>query len=71
MSIPTYDKFMEPVLRFLAAHPEGALAREANEAAADMLLISSSDRLAGCLVLSITSPSHAIRKRKSNWRACA
>ena len=25
MPVPTYDQFIEPVMRFLAAHPEGAL----------------------------------------------
>lgn len=25
MSVPTYDQFIEPVLRFLATKPEGAL----------------------------------------------
>ncbi len=34
MSVPTYDQFIEPILRFLAAHPEGAMAGEAHEAAA-------------------------------------
>lgn len=37
MSVPTYDKFIEPVLRHLARHPEGVRAREAHEAAADAL----------------------------------
>lgn len=37
MAVPTYDKFIEPVLRFLATRPEGALVREVREAAAEML----------------------------------
>lgn len=37
MSVPTYDKFIEPVLRHLARHPEGVRARDAHEAAADAL----------------------------------
>ncbi len=45
MPIPTYDHFIEPVLRFLAAHPEGAPAREAHDYAADALGISAADRL--------------------------
>lgn len=44
MSVPTYDKFIEPVLRFLARHPEGVRAREAHEAAADALALSDEDR---------------------------
>jgi restriction endonuclease Mrr len=37
MSVPTYDKFIEPILRYLAANPEGATARDAHEAAAQAL----------------------------------
>ena len=33
-TLPTYDRFIEPLLRFLAGRPEGAPAREA---AADAL----------------------------------
>ena len=36
-TLPTYDRFIEPLLRFLAGRPEGAPAREAHEAAADAL----------------------------------
>jgi restriction system protein len=44
MAVPTYDKFIEPVLRYLAAHPDGVLARDAHEAAANTLSILESDR---------------------------
>jgi restriction system protein len=44
MTVPTYDRFVEPILRFLAAHPEGALARDVHEAAAKALAISEEDR---------------------------
>ena len=44
MSVPTYDKFIEPVLRFLAAHPAGTSARAAHEAAAEALGVSAADR---------------------------
>mgnify|MGYP000154623808 CR=1 FL=1 len=44
MSIPTYDKFIEPILRYLAGRTEGAPAREVVEAAADALGISEEDR---------------------------
>ena len=40
MSVPTYDQFIEPILRFLAARPEGATASEAHEAAAMTLGLS-------------------------------
>lgn len=44
MSVPTYDKFIEPILRYLAAHPDGVPARAAHEAAAAALGISDEDR---------------------------
>lgn|SRR5690606_2822513 len=44
MSVPTYDKFIEPVLRYLALHPEGVRARDAHEAAADALGLDESAR---------------------------
>ncbi len=40
MSVPTYDQFIEPILRYLPATPEGAAARDAHEAAADALNLS-------------------------------
>jgi restriction system protein len=42
---PTYDQFIEPILRHLATRPEGASARESVEAAADMLNLSADDRI--------------------------
>lgn len=44
MAVPTYDKFIEPVLRFLATKPEGVPARDAHEAAADMLGLDDNQR---------------------------
>lgn len=44
MTVPTFDKFVEPILRYLASHPEGALARDAHEAAATALGLSDADR---------------------------
>lgn len=44
MPVPTYDKFIEPILRYLAAHPSGASAKEAHEAAAKVLGLSEIDR---------------------------
>jgi len=37
MSVPTYDKFIEPILRYLAEHPEGATASAVHEACASRL----------------------------------
>jgi restriction system protein len=45
MPVPTYDRFIEPLLRFLVTRPEGVLAREAHEAVADALKLSDQDRL--------------------------
>ncbi len=44
MTVPTYDKFIEPILRFLATRPSGALACEAHEAAAQALGVTDIDR---------------------------
>lgn len=44
MPVPTYDQFMEPILRFLAIHPDAVSAREAHEAAATTLSLSDSDK---------------------------
>jgi restriction system protein len=44
MAVPTYDKFIEPVLRYLSSHPNGAAAREVHDAAADTLGVSEADR---------------------------
>ena len=44
MAVPTYDKFIEPILRYLAEHPSGARARDAHEAAAAQLGLTEADR---------------------------
>lgn len=44
MAIPTYDQFIEPVLRFLATRPDGAMAREVYEAAADAMKLTDEER---------------------------
>ena len=44
MPIPTYDKFIEPILRYLANNPEGARARDVYESSADTLGISEAER---------------------------
>src|SRR5262245_37906897 len=37
MPVPTYDRFIEPILRYLADHPDGIAARDVHEAAAAAL----------------------------------
>lgn len=44
MPVPTYDRFIEPILRHLAAHPDGVPARDAHDAAAAVLGLNESDR---------------------------
>ena len=44
MTIPTYDQFIEPVLRFLAVNPNGVRAKEAHEAAAASLHLTDEER---------------------------
>ena len=44
MSVPTYDRFIEPILRFLAVHPTGANARDAHEAAAASLAVTDQEK---------------------------
>lgn len=44
MAVPAYIQFIEPVLRYLAANPAGALARDAHEAAASALSLTEAER---------------------------
>jgi len=62
MSVPTYDQFIEPVLRYLAQHPEGASAPAAHDAAANELGLTEEDR-------AILLPSGAQRmyKNRAGW----
>lgn len=62
MAVPTYDKFIEPVLRFLATRPEGAPAREAHEAAAHALGISADDRQE-----LLPSGAQPVYKNRAGW----
>ena len=62
MAIPTYDQFIEPILRYLAKHPEGAAARDAHEAAADVLCITDADRLE-----MLPSGVQPIYKNRAGW----
>lgn len=65
MSVPTYDQFIEPILRFLAAHPEGATAGEAHEAAAQALGLSEAQRQ------ETTNSGQATYKNRAGWRMTA
>jgi restriction system protein len=62
MTVPTYDKFIEPILRFLAENPGGASARDAHDAAANALGVSDEDRQE--LLPSGTQP---VYKNRAGW----
>ena len=44
MPVPTYDKFIEPILRYLASHPDGAAARDVHDASAQALGLNDAER---------------------------
>jgi restriction system protein len=44
MAVPTYDQFIEPILRYLADHRDGAAARDVYEAAASPLGLDATQR---------------------------
>lgn len=62
MAIPTYDKFIEPILRYLAEHPEGSPASTLYEASSAALGISDEDKQV--LLPSRTQP---VYKNRAGW----
>jgi restriction system protein len=62
MSIPTYDKFIEPLLGYLAKHPDGERASVVYEAAADALGISDDDKL-----MVLPSRTQPVYKNRVGW----
>lgn len=62
MPIPTYDLFIEPILRFLATQPEGVPAKLAHEAAADALGLSTEER-----AQMLTSGAQQVYKNRAGW----
>jgi len=62
VAVPTYDNFIEPVLRFLAQHPEGASAKDAHEAAAVRLRLTEPDRHQ-----LLPSGTQLVYKNRANW----
>jgi restriction system protein len=62
MAVPTYDLFIEPVLRYLAIHPEGVSAKDAHEAAADVLCVADEDRQE-----LLPSGAQLIYKNRAGW----
>ncbi len=62
MSVPTYDHFIEPVMRYLADHPGGASARDAHDAAAEALHLSDADRAE-----ILPSGTQRVYKNRAGW----
>ena len=62
MAVPTYDQFIEPVLRYLAQHPDGVPARQAHDAAADALGLTEEDRQQR-----LPSGAQLIYKNRAGW----
>jgi len=62
MPIPTYNRFIEPILRYLASRPDGAAARDVHDAAATALGISDVERQE--LLPSSTQP---VYKNRTGW----
>lgn len=60
-SVPTYDQFIEPILRILAQHPDGMRAAEVHDAAADYLQLSTEQRQA------LISSGQATYKNRAGW----
>lgn len=61
MAVPTYDKFIEPVLRFLAGKPDGVLARDVHEAAADALNLDDNQRA------EVIASGQLVYKNRAGW----
>ena len=62
MSVPTYDRFIEPLLRFLVQHRDGVTAKLAHEAAADALDLSGAERLQ-----LLPSGAQPMYKNRAGW----
>lgn len=62
MTVPTYDQFIEPLLRYVAEHPEGANIGETYEALADRLKLALEDRAE-----LLPSRAQAVYKNRIGW----
>jgi restriction system protein len=62
MTIPTYDHFIEPVLRILAGVPDGALTRDVYEAAANAMHLTDDERAE-----MLPSQTQQIYKNRIGW----
>lgn len=62
MPVPTYDRFIEPILRYLVDHPDGAPARDVHEAAAAGLGVTDADKQE-----LLPSGSQPVYKNRAGW----
>lgn len=62
MPVPTYDLFIEPLLRFLAANENGVSAKLAHEQAANALGLSEEDKQ-----ILLPSGAQPIYKNRAGW----
>ena len=62
MPIPTYDQFIEPILRYLAANPSGAAAKDVHDAAAATLAIPDTDKQE-----LLPSGTQVVYKNRAGW----
>ncbi|MCK6535405.1 MAG: restriction endonuclease [Polyangiaceae bacterium] len=62
MPVPTYDRFIEPILRYLYARADGAPAREVHDAAADALGLTDDDR-----AQLLPSGTQRVYKNRAGW----
>jgi restriction system protein len=61
MSIPTYEKFIEPLLRELSKHPDGLLIEAAHEVTAKALGLTSEQRE------SVLASGQPVYRNRSGW----
>lgn len=61
MTVPTYDKFIEPILRFLKHHPEGVAAKDVHEGAAEILGLDDNQRS------ELISSGQLVYKNRAGW----
>lgn len=61
IELPTYDHFIEPVLRVLIQHPSGLRAAEVHDAAADYLKLTEEQRS------ELLSSGQAVYKNRCGW----
>src|SRR5580704_18784592 len=62
MSVPTYDRFIEPILRYLGQHPNGVPAKDVHDAAANALQITDADRQE-----LLPSGAQPVYKNRAGW----